>query len=158
MTKLLVLDKDGTLTRPKSGNTFVQNPEDQELIEGVAEAIARYVADGWTLAIASNQGGCHKISSEAQYIPIGAYIEVGGIAERCEYLGDKGEDILFNGYYLIPKTTLIKYQYKSIDMAIAEMQYALQLTGIDIAFFCSDMEGITSWGCSKVSSWEESTK
>ena len=57
MTKLLVLDKDGTLTRPKSGNTFVQHPEDQELIEGVAEAIQRYIADGWTIAIASNQGG-----------------------------------------------------------------------------------------------------
>lgn len=57
MTKLLVLDKDGTLVRPKSGNTFVQHPEDQEMIEGVAEAIARYIADGWTIAIASNQGG-----------------------------------------------------------------------------------------------------
>ncbi len=57
MNKLLVLDKDGTLVRPKSGNTFVQRPEDQELIEGVAEAIQRYVADGWTIAIASNQGG-----------------------------------------------------------------------------------------------------
>lgn len=56
--KLLVLDKDGTIVRPKSGNTFVQHPEDQELIEGVAEAIARYIADGWTIAIASNQGGC----------------------------------------------------------------------------------------------------
>lgn len=54
MTNLLVLDKDWTLIRPKSGNTFVQDPEDQELIEGVAEAIARYVADGWQLAIVSN--------------------------------------------------------------------------------------------------------
>jgi len=55
--KLLICDKDGTLTRPKSGQTFVQHPEDQELIEGVADAIARYIADGWTIAIASNQGG-----------------------------------------------------------------------------------------------------
>ena len=55
--KLLVLDKDGTLTRTKSGHTFVQHPEDQVLIDGVAEAIAAYAADGWTMAIASNQGG-----------------------------------------------------------------------------------------------------
>lgn len=57
MTKLLILDKDGTLTRPKSGERFVQSPEDQELIPGVAEALARYRAAGWVMAIASNQGG-----------------------------------------------------------------------------------------------------
>ena len=55
--KLLICDKDGTLVRTKSGQTFVQHPEDQELIEGVADAIARYVANGWAIAIASNQGG-----------------------------------------------------------------------------------------------------
>lgn len=93
-TKLLVLDKDGTLVRPKSGNTFVQHPEDQELIEGVAEAIQRYVADGWQLAIASNQGG-------------------------------------------------VAAGYKSLDDAIAEMQYAMKLTGIPDAYFCPDMEGIS---------------
>lgn len=68
MTKLLILDKDGTLVRPKSGQTFVQSPEDQELIEGVQEAIARYVGDGWQIAIASNQGGVaagHKTLEEA---------------------------------------------------------------------------------------------
>lgn len=57
MPKLLILDKDGTLTQPKSGERFVQSPEDQELIPGVAEALGRYRADGWMMAIASNQGG-----------------------------------------------------------------------------------------------------
>ena len=89
--KLLVLDKDGTLTRPKSGNTFVQCPEDQELIEGVAEAIARYVADGWTLAIASNQGG-------------------------------------------------VAAGHKTLDDAIAEMRYAMNLTGIHIAAIAHSYE------------------
>ena len=55
--KLLILDKDGTLVKPKSGARFVQHPEDQELLPGVADAIARYAAEGWTMAIASNQGG-----------------------------------------------------------------------------------------------------
>lgn len=55
--KLLILDKDGTLVRPASGEVFVQHPHDQELIPGVADALARYTADGWTMAIASNQGG-----------------------------------------------------------------------------------------------------
>lgn len=66
--KLLVLDKDGTLVRPKSGARFVQHPEDQELLPGVAEAIAHYAAEGWTMAIASNQGGVaagHKTLDDA---------------------------------------------------------------------------------------------
>jgi HAD superfamily hydrolase (TIGR01662 family) len=57
VTKLLILDKDGTLVRPASGAKFVQSPEDQELLPGVAEALAQYRADGWSMAIASNQGG-----------------------------------------------------------------------------------------------------
>lgn len=55
--KLLILDKDGTLVKPKSGNTFVQSPNDQELIEGVAETLEHYRGSGWIFAIASNQGG-----------------------------------------------------------------------------------------------------
>jgi D-glycero-D-manno-heptose 1,7-bisphosphate phosphatase len=55
--KLLICDKDGTLTTTKSGETFVQHPEDQELLPGVAQTIARYRAEGWAIAIASNQGG-----------------------------------------------------------------------------------------------------
>jgi D-glycero-D-manno-heptose 1,7-bisphosphate phosphatase len=68
LNKLLILDKDGTLVHPKSGAKFVQHPTDQELLPGVAEAIARYAADGWTMAIASNQGGVaagHKTLDDA---------------------------------------------------------------------------------------------
>jgi D-glycero-D-manno-heptose 1,7-bisphosphate phosphatase len=66
--KLLVLDKDGTLIRPRSGQRFVQHPQDQELLPGVAEAIAQYAVKGWKMAIASNQGGVaagHKTLKEA---------------------------------------------------------------------------------------------
>jgi D-glycero-D-manno-heptose 1,7-bisphosphate phosphatase len=56
-SKLLILDKDGTLVTPASGAKFVQHPQDQVLLPGVAEAIARYAASGWTIAIASNQVG-----------------------------------------------------------------------------------------------------
>ena len=57
MKKLLILDKDGTIIETKSGNKFVNLPDDQKLIDGAGEAIARYVSDGWDIAIASNQGG-----------------------------------------------------------------------------------------------------
>ncbi|HMA77901.1 MAG TPA: HAD family hydrolase, partial [Candidatus Paceibacterota bacterium] len=55
--KLAIFDKDGTLTTPASDAEFVQHPEDQILLPGVSEGVAAMAADGWTIAIASNQGG-----------------------------------------------------------------------------------------------------
>lgn len=66
--KLAIFDKDGTLTTPRSGEKFVQHPEDQVLLPGVAEKLRQLVEDGWTMAIASNQGGVeagHKTINEA---------------------------------------------------------------------------------------------
>lgn len=62
MTKLLICDKDKTLIQPASGAAFVQHPQDQVLLPGVAETIARYHADGWTIVIASNQCDCEAIN------------------------------------------------------------------------------------------------
>lgn len=91
--RLCILDKDGTIVRPKSGQTFVQSPEDQELIPGVTDAIAKLVAEGFTLAISSNQGG-------------------------------------------------VAAGHKSLDNAIREMRYCLNLLEMDIqALFCPDFEG-----------------
>ena len=55
--KLLLLDKDGTLVETVSGAKFVNEPKDQKFLPGVAEAIAKYAADKWHIAIVSNQGG-----------------------------------------------------------------------------------------------------
>lgn len=57
INKLLVIDKDGTLVKSVSGSEFVQHPEDQELLPGVKESIARYTSEGWQIVVASNQGG-----------------------------------------------------------------------------------------------------
>lgn len=57
---LIILDKDGTLVEPASGNTFVQHPEDQRLLPGVADRVAELHHQGHTLVIASNQGGVGK--------------------------------------------------------------------------------------------------
>jgi D-glycero-D-manno-heptose 1,7-bisphosphate phosphatase len=65
---LIILDKDGTLVKPKSRNTFVQHPTDQRLLAGVAERIAELKAIGAVLVIASNQGGVsagHKNHEDA---------------------------------------------------------------------------------------------
>lgn len=65
-TKLLILDKDGTLVRPASGSRFPQGPEDQVLLPGVARTLDRYVRAGWWPVMASNQGGCESINPEKQ--------------------------------------------------------------------------------------------
>ncbi|MEG4915738.1 HAD-IIIA family hydrolase [Microcoleus sp. B7-D4] len=54
---LLLLDKDGTLIFPKSGAKFVGDPWDQEPLPRIAETLKKYAADGWEMAIISNQGG-----------------------------------------------------------------------------------------------------
>lgn len=55
--KLLLLDKDGTLISPKSGAKFVGDPWDQAPLLGVSEILRKYAANGWDMAICSNQGG-----------------------------------------------------------------------------------------------------
>jgi len=65
--KLLLLDKDGTLVKPKSGAEFIQEPWDQEPLLGTQEAVKHYSKLGWTIAICSNQGGIqagHKTLGE----------------------------------------------------------------------------------------------
>lgn len=87
---LLLLDKDGTIIQPKSGQVFVQNPKDQELIKDAAEAIALYRRS--EIMIISNQGG-------------------------------------------------VAAGHKTLEEAIAEMQYALELSKINSGFLCPDFEG-----------------
>ncbi len=65
--KLLLIDLDGTVRKSKSGATFIAHPQDQELIQGVEEAIARY-SEEWVLVGVTNQGGVaagHKSLVEA---------------------------------------------------------------------------------------------
>jgi D-glycero-D-manno-heptose 1,7-bisphosphate phosphatase len=67
-TKLAVLDKDGTLVVPKSGDKFINSPEDQILIPNVIDRLKYLQSQGYRLAIASNQGGVemgHKTLNNA---------------------------------------------------------------------------------------------
>lgn len=55
--KLLLLDKDGTVTRTKSGERFVQHPGDQILVDGIHSATLNYDREGNDIYLISNQGG-----------------------------------------------------------------------------------------------------
>jgi histidinol phosphatase-like enzyme len=151
MTKLIIFDKDGTLTEPISGGTFVQHPQDQRLRPGVAGKLEQLRSDGVMLAIASNQGGCAVFEVMAEDIKPGMSIEVDGQwikVDKVRGWRDNPfgpfmviwEDGRPTGCRMHPDAK-VKARYKSIDDAYAEMEFALQLTGIEAAFFCPDMAG-----------------
>ncbi len=65
--KLLMLDLDGTVRKPLSGDRFIQHPTDQCIIEGADRAIAYYHREGYVIVGISNQEGVaagHKSLSD----------------------------------------------------------------------------------------------
>lgn len=54
---VLLLDLDGTVRETKSGEKFINDPDDQKLITGVEEAIAKYDNLSWKIVGVTNQGG-----------------------------------------------------------------------------------------------------
>lgn len=55
MTKVLLLDLDGTVRQTKSGQTFINEPYDQKLIPGIEQALSRY--PDWSIVGVTNQKG-----------------------------------------------------------------------------------------------------
>lgn len=53
----LCLDMDGTVRRSKSGQTFIKNFQDIELMPGIESLIWRYRGIGWLIFGISNQAG-----------------------------------------------------------------------------------------------------
>ena len=70
MTKLLLLDLDGTVRQTISGAKFINDPQDQELIPEAAAALQRWAAAGGVIAACSNQAGV-----SAGYMTIGQAID-----------------------------------------------------------------------------------
>ncbi|MCA2506831.1 MAG: HAD-IIIA family hydrolase [Microcystis sp. M54BS1] len=54
--KALLLDLDGTIRRPTSGK-FIEDPNDQEPIEGSIKTMKIYHREGWIMIGITNQGG-----------------------------------------------------------------------------------------------------
>lgn len=57
MNKILLLDLDGTIRRPKSGEEFISHPLDQEAIPGALPAAEFFNQKGWVLIGITNQAG-----------------------------------------------------------------------------------------------------
>lgn len=55
--KILLTDLDGTLRKTKSGNTFINDPTDQELTSYAREIVDGFTSIGWKIIAITNQGG-----------------------------------------------------------------------------------------------------
>lgn len=65
--RILCLDLDGTVRQSKSGKTFIEGPDDVELIPGMKEWILHYRSLGYLVYGISNQGGiAHGFKTHAQ--------------------------------------------------------------------------------------------
>ncbi len=54
---LLIVDMDGTVREPRSGNKFIERPGDQKVISGAEGAIAYFADEGWKIIGVTNQAG-----------------------------------------------------------------------------------------------------
>lgn len=57
MAKLLLVDCDGTVREPASGEKFIQHPLEQRIVFGADRALTHYHKQGWRIIAISNQGG-----------------------------------------------------------------------------------------------------
>jgi D-glycero-D-manno-heptose 1,7-bisphosphate phosphatase len=97
--KLCIFDKDGCLVKSvvesKSGKSHAPNRlEDQEYFEDVRAVCENLRAEGWTLAVASNQGGVAFgifSADEAELLVKSAAEYIGAVAYRVCFYHPKGK-------------------------------------------------------------------
>jgi histidinol phosphatase-like enzyme len=142
---LYIFDKDGTLIEPKSGQTFVQSPEDQQLKPGVAEKLAELREQGGVFAMASNQGGCARKTVPVVELHAGMLLYRSGLWRKVvavNHLNDgtlsvelsDGDEYSYSDY------DTVEVSYKTIDDAVEEMRVALKLTGIHFSMMAHSYE------------------
>ena len=168
MPNLYVFDKDGTLVHPRKDG-YVESPEDQILYEGVRDELDRLRSEGHVLAIASNQGGCDWHEVKVRSLNVGLYfrinhlrgyphekvhrvLRVEGVTDGIFLEAESSQEIFPNGEYEIQHTKKrfrftdedpVLVKYKTIEGAIAEMEFAADLCGITEAFLAPTMDGKT---------------
>lgn len=148
-TKLCVIDL-ASVVDSAHGHDSIRYPTDQKLLLGVKDSIDRYRADGWHLAIVSNQDGCDIHAVKATQVRVSDYVDHGDDRYRVVEAKSLGDGVVFvydrerpNGkdysfYY--PGSELLIHR-KTIEAAIEEVQFAADLCEIEEAYFCPDIAG-----------------
>jgi D-glycero-D-manno-heptose 1,7-bisphosphate phosphatase len=110
MCKIIFFDLDGTLRQTKSGQTFINQPEDQKAIEGTQEALAYYQKKGFLMIGITNQGGVaagHKSlqsAIEEQRITLQLFPELSEIFFCPNYDGESCYQVSRDNEPLLMKT------------------------------------------------------
>lgn len=115
---LLLVDKDGTLIKTKSGETFVNKPWDQEPLPGVKEALKFHKSQGWKIIVVSNQAGVAREykSLESAIAEMRFCMELLPEIEECYFCPDfEGESC-----YRVWADDFI--HYNSDSYAVAELE------------------------------------
>lgn len=149
--KILLLDKDGTLVTPKSGEKFVKAPWDQEGIKGAESFIQTKKEDGWTPFVVSNQGGIdagHK-SLEDCFQEMRFCMELLRV-EEAFFCPDYEGNICWRCWGNCDESHRIKYSPESLDVQVLEiagqfrkpgpgmLRLAIALHGADEALYIGD--------------------
>ena len=156
MPNLYVFDKDHTLVHPRKDG-YISSPEDQVLYEGVRAKLDRLRSKGHVLAIASNQGGCDVFDYPVRLLKDGMiwhnppFMDAVFKIERTFDLVETDEVSIYVRRAINPPNSVMgivvksdficKVSHKTIEGAIAEMQFAADLCGIREAYFAPTMDG-----------------
>lgn len=155
--KLCVIDL-ASIVDSAHGHDSIRYPTDQKLLPGVKDAIDRLKADGWHLAIVSNQGACDFTDLPAWCLLPGRRFKV-----DCSDEIHKVWDIAGHGNASTPLVIVwtgtqnirfgqgdqVLVQYKTIESTIEEVQFAADLCEIEEAYFCPDIEGKVMYSLGK---------
>lgn len=150
---LLIFDKDGTLTIPKSGENFCKHPKDQIEVPGTSEYLRR-LAKNNSIFIASNQGGIGKYKSQEFALEEFSYVlELFPEVEKFFYAPGRG-DYTIAGY--LDENKNLKYDsisypwisnYRKPETGMLEaIAFEKDASTKDI-IYCGDRE--TDYNCAK---------
>jgi D-glycero-D-manno-heptose 1,7-bisphosphate phosphatase len=108
--RILCLDLDGTVRRSKSGKTFIEGPDDIELIPGMKERIHYYKNLGYIVMGITNQGGVAH-----GFKPYGQMTKENGVTEQL--LRISSDKNVFYAIYCCPydeKGKVPEYSFRSL--------------------------------------------
>lgn len=145
---LIVCDKDKTLIESIADPTdFVQEPSDQQLMEGVGKGLDYLKAIDVPLSIASNQGCADVFSVTVDRLRVDNLVKIDNLFQRIVRIDryEKRSDIYLDGNptpFHLNHLVMVEVRYKSLLEVSRELEFAMALTGINNATFAPTMDGM----------------
>lgn len=150
MTKLAVIDMDGTVREPLSGSKFINSPRDQKLIDEAIAAIRNLQGKGYIVIGASNQGGViagHKTMFECieeQQYTLELLSDADVQIESILFCPDNGDEC----YQVVPESPSVSALHTYTDAFIGKYRkpqagmllHAIEIYGANEAVMIGDRD------------------